>query len=155
MRAGRRPKPTRLKLIQGNPGRRPLNLHEPQPEPALPACPVELAEAAQAEWRRVADELHTLGLLTRLDRAALAAYCQAWGEWLEAVAAVRRAGPVVKAPSGYPMLNPHLTVASQAFARIKAMLVEFGMSPAARARVVARSMEDEDDEAARFFGGIS
>ena len=45
---GRRPKPTRIKALTGNPGKRPLNAHEPRPEPALPDCPPELSPAAQA-----------------------------------------------------------------------------------------------------------
>src|SRR2546430_8262758 len=38
MMRGRRPKPTRIKALTGNPGKRPLNPHEPRPEPALPEC---------------------------------------------------------------------------------------------------------------------
>jgi P27 family predicted phage terminase small subunit len=153
MPAGRRPTPTKLKVLHGNPGRRPLNRAEPDPEPALPDCPAELPEAARSEWRRVAGELHGLGLLSRIDRAALAAYCEAWGQWLEAIAAVRRSGAVVKAPSGYAILNPHLAVANQAYGRMKAMLVEFGMTPASRSRIVAAAAPgfEEDPALADFF----
>jgi P27 family predicted phage terminase small subunit len=99
----------------------------------------------------VAKELHQLGLLTRIDRAALAAYCEAWGAWIEAVEAIQRTGPVVKAPSGDPILNPHLAVANQAYGRMRAMLVEFGMTPAARSRVNVTIQQDVEDEAERFF----
>ena len=47
---GRKPKPTRLKVITGNSGKRPLNVDEPGPEPAVPDCPPELGPAAQREW---------------------------------------------------------------------------------------------------------
>ena len=43
---GRRPNPTRLKLLTGNPGKRPLNPDEPKPQIAVPECPVELGPAA-------------------------------------------------------------------------------------------------------------
>jgi len=33
---GRRPKPTRLKMLTGNPGKRPLNGNEPRPAAAVP-----------------------------------------------------------------------------------------------------------------------
>jgi hypothetical protein len=46
---GRRPKPTRVKALTGNPGKRPLNTHEPRPEPAAPDCPPELSPAARQE----------------------------------------------------------------------------------------------------------
>src|SRR5215469_12484602 len=81
---GRRPRPTHLKLVTGNPGRRPLNDAEPRPATGLPAAPAELTADAKTEWQRVARRLHALGLLTTVDRAALAAYCQAWGRWRQA-----------------------------------------------------------------------
>src|SRR5260370_1172430 len=73
---GRRPKPTRIKALTGNPGKRPLNAHEPRPEPALPECPPELSPAAQREWARLTGELSKLSLITNLDRGALATFGQ-------------------------------------------------------------------------------
>src|SRR5205085_7950964 len=75
---GRRPKPTRLKMLTGNPGKRPLNQDEPKPEASIPDCPPELSPAARQEWDRLAAELGALRMLTNLDRAALAAYCTAY-----------------------------------------------------------------------------
>ena|SRR5439155_9045666 len=46
---GRRPKPTRLKVLTGNPGKRPLNAHKSRPEIAVPDCPPELGPVAQRE----------------------------------------------------------------------------------------------------------
>lgn len=71
---GRRPKPTRLKVLTGNPGKRPLNQTEPRPEITVPDCPIELGEVARREWNRLVGELAALKLLTNFDRAALAAY---------------------------------------------------------------------------------
>ena len=73
----RKPKPTRLKVMTGNPGKRPLNEGEPMPAPSIPDCPPELGPAAQREWDRLVGELGKLRVLTNLDRAALAAYCGA------------------------------------------------------------------------------
>src|SRR3954470_9706696 len=75
---GRRPKPTRLKVLTGNPGKRPLNTNEPEPEPAVPECPPELGPVAKREWDRLVNELSSLRLLTNLDRGALASYCGAY-----------------------------------------------------------------------------
>ena len=72
---GRRPKPTRLKVLTGNPGKRPMNKHEPKTEPAVPKCPNELGPVARRERDRLASELGKLKILIALDRAALAAYC--------------------------------------------------------------------------------
>ena len=78
MMRGRRPKPTRIKALTGNPGKRPLNAHEPRPEPAAPECPVELSPVARQEWMRLTAELAKLNLITHLDRGALATYCGAY-----------------------------------------------------------------------------
>ena len=85
---GRRPKPTRMKVLTGNPGKRPLNQTEPQPEPVIPDCPVELGPSARREWDRLVGQLASLRILTPLDRAALAAYCGAYGLWAEATEAI-------------------------------------------------------------------
>jgi phage terminase small subunit len=81
---GRKPKPTHLKLVQGNPGRRPLNKQEAKPRRTVPTCPGHLNAVARREWRRVVPLLAECGLLTEVDRAPRAAYCQAWGRWVEA-----------------------------------------------------------------------
>ena len=63
MRRGPPPTPLHLKLLRGNPGQRRL-YPEPQPErpPQCPDAPDHLCELAQDEWRRVAPQLHRLGL---------------------------------------------------------------------------------------------
>lgn len=77
---GRKPKPTRLKMLTGEPGKRPLNGDELRPEANIPECPPELGPLAKQEWDRLVGELAALRLLTNLDRAALAAYCGAFGQ---------------------------------------------------------------------------
>ncbi len=148
--AGRRPKPTHLKLLTGNPGKRPLNKREPKPGTAIPRCPAGLSPSARKEWRRISIQLFALGLLTEIDRAALAVYCQAWAQWLEATVQLQTAGLVVKAPSGYPILNPHLSVANQAFQQMKAILGEFGMTPSSRTRI-AVTQENSSDQWDDYF----
>jgi len=46
-----------MKVLTGNPGKRPLNEHEPRPIPVVPDCPPELGLAAQREWARLVGEL--------------------------------------------------------------------------------------------------
>jgi phage terminase small subunit len=81
---GRKPKPTALKLIDGNPGKRPIAGREPKPPATQPTCPAHLAATAKSEWKRLAGVLNEIGLLTRIDRTVLATYCQAYGRWVEA-----------------------------------------------------------------------
>ncbi len=137
---GRKPKPTRLKLVEGNPGKRPLNRHEPRPAPAIPTCPAHLNPSAKAEWKRLACELQALGILSHLDRAVLAAYCQAWGRWVEAEEALKKHGVVVRSPNGFPVQSPYLAIANKALEQMRSMLTEFGMSPSSRSRVSAEPL---------------
>jgi P27 family predicted phage terminase small subunit len=143
-RSGRKPLPTNVKLLRGNPGHRPLNREEPRPAARLPQAPAHLSEAAKKEWRRAGRTLLRLGLVTEMDRAAFALYCQAWGRWVEAEDALRRHGVMVRSPAGFPMQSPYLAVANRAMEQMRSLLSEFGMTPASRTRVHA-SADDEDD----------
>jgi P27 family predicted phage terminase small subunit len=71
---GNRPTPTKLKLLTGNPGGRPINLHEPEPEPGIPSMPEWLKEFpfAVAEWERESSLLYGMGVLTLADGGILA-----------------------------------------------------------------------------------
>ena len=98
---GRRPKPTRPKVLTGNTSKRPLNPNEPRPEPVIPKCPPELGPAAQREWTRLVSELSSLNMITSLDRAALATYCGAYALWAESTEAIQKFGAMVKSPTSY------------------------------------------------------
>lgn len=133
---GRKPKPTVLKLMEGNPGKRPLNDREPVPPPEIPECPEFLDAEAHAEWDRTSQVLAEMGLLTKADRSALAAYCVAYSRWVQAEAQVARYGTIVKSPQkGFPMKSPYLTVADQALETMRKLMVEFGLTPSSRSRI--------------------
>jgi len=134
---GRRPKPTRIKALTGNPGKRPLNQAEPRPEPVAPDCPPELGGPAQREWARLVDELTKLGLLTNLDRAALAAYCGAYAMWAEATEQINKFGTMVKSPTGYPVQSPYVSIANRQAEIMMRIASEFGFTPASRSRIAA------------------
>jgi P27 family predicted phage terminase small subunit len=132
---GRKPKPTHLKAITGNPGKRRLNEDEPTPEPAVPDCPPELSPAAQREWDRLVGELAKLNLLTQLDRAALAAYCGAYALWAEATEAIQKFGVMVKSPTGFPIQSPYVSIANRQAEIMLRISSEFGFTPASRGRI--------------------
>jgi P27 family predicted phage terminase small subunit len=134
---GRRPKPTRIKALTGNPGKRPLNPHEPRPEPALPECPPELSPAAQREWTRLSVELSKLNLITNLDRGALATYCGAYGMWAEAMEQIQKYGTMIKSPTGFPVQSPYLSIANRQAEIMMRIASEFGFTPASRSRISA------------------
>ena len=141
---GPRPLPTALKLVTGNAGKRPLNADEPKPEIAPPDIPRHLIGEARKEWKRISPELLRLGLLTRIDRAALAMYCSEWARYVRAEARMQRvdqlmhqegAGERTVTPQGYQMQSVDLQISNKAKEACLRFLIEFGMSPAARSRV--------------------
>jgi P27 family predicted phage terminase small subunit len=132
---GRKPKPTSVKVHAGNPGKRRLNHREPRPAAVIPECPAELSPAAKAEWERLGRELVGLKMLTALDRAALAAYCEAYALWIEAITAVRQYGTMVKSPSGHPMQSPYVAIANKQAEIMMRIASEFGFTPASRSRI--------------------
>ena len=142
---GPAPQPTNLKLLRGNPGRRPLNKHEARPAAKLPSCPPELPAAAKKEWKRISKLLFTVGLLTELDRAALAGYCLAYSRWLEAEEEVQKTGPIIKTKAGYPVLNPYLRVSHKAFEQMFTAAAQFGMTPSTRSRIEVKPLEEDTD----------
>ena len=136
----RRPKPTRMKVLTGNPGKRPLNRTEPQPEPAVPDCSIELGPSA--EWERLVAQLAPLRILTPLDRAALAAYCGAYGLWAEATEAIQKYGAMVKSPTGFPMQSLYVAIANRQAEIMMRIASEFGFTPASRSRISTPSVEE-------------
>jgi P27 family predicted phage terminase small subunit len=134
---GRRPKPTSLKLLTGNPGRRPLNYTEPRPEASVPSCPDELGETARREWNRLVGERASLKLPTNFDRAALAAYCCAYALGAEATEATQKFRVMIKSPSGYPVQSPYVSVANRQAEIMMRIASEFGFTSASRSRISA------------------
>lgn len=142
---GRKPKPTHLKLITGNPGKRALNQNEPKPQAALPSPPAHLDDEAKLEWERIAGQLYALGCLSQIDRAALAAYAQAYGRWVRAERAIAEMakrdeltrGLMIKTTNGNAIPNPLVGVANKAMADMMRYAAEFGMTPSARSRIDA------------------
>jgi len=148
---GRKPKPTALKLLDGNPGKRPLNEREPLMLQGLPEPPEWLDAEARAEWDRIVPELAEMGLLSRADRPALTAYCTAWSRWVEAEAMVKKLGTIVKSPEkGFPMKSPYLSIADQSLETMRKLMVEFGLTPSSRSRIKVPG-NDAADEFDRFL----
>ena len=153
---GRKPKPTAIKELEGNPGKRPLNAHEPRPERKAPACPKWLEPEAKKEWRRLAKKLEQLGVLTEADMSVFASYCQAYARWKEAEEFITQHGSIFKTPSGYVQQVPQVSIAQQNLKIMQSLAGEFGLSPATRSRIIAAGgMSDKtsDDPMEQLLNG--
>ena len=81
--------------------------------------------------------LYEAGLLSLADRAALAAYCQAYGRWVEAEERLKDTPTLLKTPSGYAQQSPWLTVANKQLELMGRYMSELGLTPVARTRLAA------------------
>lgn len=132
---GRRPKPTLIKELEGNPGKRPLNKHEPKPEGDLFAAPEWMTESQREGWAYAIVNAPP-GLLKYLDRSMLAIWVVAEDLHREAAEKIAQYGLLTKSPkAGLPLQSPYLAILNkQAQLMIKAG-AELGFSPASRTRV--------------------
>jgi P27 family predicted phage terminase small subunit len=140
-RSGPPKKPTRLKLIQGTFRKDRAIPNEVKPAVASPVVPGHLSDEAKVEWGRLSQELECLGLLSRIDRAALAAYCECWSDWVEAcrMCATKdgQDRKVIKTVAGNFIENPYYSIKKRAAELMHKFLTEFGMTPASRSRINA------------------
>ncbi len=128
---GRKPKPSSLRLVVGGAGQS-QSMHRP------PTCPSHLNPTAKAEWKRLATSLFQRGLIGEGDRAALAAYCQAYGRWVEAERKLSETPLLIKLPSGYIQQSPWLSIVNKQLEIMARFMSELGLSPVSRARVEVR-----------------
>jgi len=141
---GPAPKPTRLRLLQGNPSKRPLNKREPRPADRAPTRPGWLLPEAKREWSRMVPALLRLGLLSEVDRAALASYCQWWARWVQAEKILTEQGLTFETPNGYVQQRPEVAISHKAAGMVKAYLQKFGLSPSDRSRLSVDKPQEAD-----------
>lgn len=168
---GRKPKPTALKLLEGNPGKRPLPVREPKPSPIAPKCPTWLHKVAKLEWKRIAPQLERLGLLTEMDMAALAGYCEAWATYVEASTFLHERGQtydtflrgengdVLLDDKGAPIIVksspwPQASIAHKALTQVRAFCTEFGFTPSARGRMTVPGTDDSEGGMTDLLSGV-
>jgi P27 family predicted phage terminase small subunit len=149
---GRKPKPTALKMLAGNPGKRALNRAEPKPRVVLPKPPDHLSDDEKEKWKITVRELHPLGLVTTIDKDALAMYCTIYVRWVKAERMVRDKGEIIKTAAGNIIQNPYLSIANRALDQLNKLGAEFGMTPSSRSRVKA-DMVDPDRELEKMLFG--
>jgi P27 family predicted phage terminase small subunit len=148
---GRRPKPTAVKELAGNPGHRPLNASEPQPRASRATTPRGLGAEGGRFWRKYAPALAALGVLTEVDEPALRMAAEHFELALRAAKELRQGvvipshdgtqeatiqtGLLMEDADGNLRKNPLLQVLRDQSAALRSYLTEFGMTPAARSKL--------------------
>ncbi len=137
---GRKPKPTQLKILQGNPGGKKLNENEPQPKGPLFNCPEWFDQEQKALWAFAINNAPE-GVLGISDREILTV-------WVVASITHRRAAIAqakVDADASLPMLtknkagniqtSPYVQIMNTQSKIMIQAASELGFSPSARARL--------------------
>lgn len=158
MTRGRKPQPTHLKVLAGNPGKRPLNQDEPQPDKRFPPCPERLQGKAREAYEQFAAQLAGCRVGTQLDATALELLAESYAAHAEAAAQVAKNGPVWierQEPGKLPKFaySPFWVVMKHEHKKLVALLTEFGMTPSSRSRVQVAGKSSALDEFLTKYGG--
>lgn len=135
MPSGRKPKPNVLKVINNNPGGRPLP-EELEIEGELGGAPDWFSEEELLAWNNIL-EAAPPGLLTSVDHNLLVIYCQACAEHKEASLMLKSEGYVVESLTGAKKKNEWVVVKNRAAEIMLKTGSEMGFTPASRSKVSA------------------
>lgn len=147
---GRKPKPTHLKILAGNPGHRPLNENEPQPDVMVPPPPDFMEGEARNEWERITPQLEKLGLISILSRGPLVAYCMSWARYAEAEKKLADLGLLTKSHTGHVNTSPYLWIANKEQKIFNGIAAEFGFTPSSQTRIIAPPKKKKADSSSGF-----
>lgn len=152
---GRKAKPTHLKELEGNRGRRPLNTLEPIVVGDLCAPPPWLAPDAQLIWAQVIAEAPA-GLLKSLDSAVLVKWCVAYARFQRAYLKQEELNKgatlpdLTKSPKGHALQSPYVGIMNRASEIMIKTASELGFTPASRSRLNV-TPHSPNDPAAKYF----
>lgn len=140
---GRRPKPTALKELQGTaaPG---TAAAEPRADGALELPRGAASPDVRRTFNRLADWLEQMGVAAAQDAAALELLAVQLTIARQAAQAIERDGLLTTDERGMMRRHPALIALNQATGTARLMLIEFGLTPASRAKVEALGGDDED-----------
>lgn len=144
---GPAPKPTAVKALEGNPGKRPINKREPRPVGSL-VRPKHLTGEAAREWDRAVGAMPD-GVYTPADAPALAVYCEAWVIYRAGLALLDEEGMMSTGSHEQPVAHPVLAVIARQAEIILRATDRLGMTPTARTRLTVPEPPEQGK-----FGGL-
>ncbi|WP_243077734.1 phage terminase small subunit P27 family [Pantoea sp. MQR6] len=140
--------PTALRLVKGNPSKRALNKAEPKPPSGVPLIPKHFNKQEKYWFKRIGEELDCSGVISKLDGMALELLIGAYVEWRKHRDVIDQVGETynVTNMAGETLVKAHPQVAmmSDAWKRLRAMMSEFGMTPASRSKVSSDGQGEAD-----------
>jgi P27 family predicted phage terminase small subunit len=147
---GRKPKPTQLKVVSGNPGKRSINENEPQPVSFDLTAPDWFDDLQRDYWNDAVSSAPP-GLLSTMDREVLAVWVVSAVMHRRAVVAQnaidegKTAPMLTKTPGGMPVQSPYISIINKQSAVMLKAAAEMGFTPSSRSRISLGSRTDDDN----------
>jgi P27 family predicted phage terminase small subunit len=133
---GPKPKPTGLKVLEGNRGHQKLPKHEPKPRPITPDPPPYLGAVARRRWDELIPELELSGVITVVDGDVLGCYCAAYQDVCELSADVAEHGKTYEVgTNGAQSTRPEAVLLQKAKDDLRRFGAELGIGAASRTKV--------------------
>ena len=145
-RQGRKPKPTALKALAGNPGKRKLNKDEPEFKAIRSVKPPEwLDDIAATMWVMITKQLCGAGVLQVTDLHNVEAFCASYSRWRQAEAACAQYGVLIASDSGGYTKNPAYTAAAESLRQMAQFGSLLGLDPSSRSRLIGGGNKKKPD----------
>lgn len=148
---GRKPKPLELKKLHGTVQPCRINHDAPTPDNEIPQCPEGLDKIGQDEWNRITQQLYDLKMIADIDLAVVFGYCHCWEQFIKTAVQLKKTGYLVKAPSGYPIINPLISINNESKRQMLKFAQELGLSVIQRTRIKVREKDNHDDVLESFL----
>ena len=151
---GDRPKkPTALKLLEGNPGKRNLPVNEIKPKPVASKCPGWFSDDAKEIWNEYAPILERLGLFTEADGLDFQNLCIAAADVRIHTKTLMSGVYTFETPQGYKAPMPEVGMRNKAISIVTSLSAKFGMSPSDRVGLVTGEVEKEISKMGGLLSG--
>lgn len=143
--AGRKPHPTHLKILQGNPGKRPLNKHEPQFDNDPPEPPHYLSDRAHAIFLIVRARLAAQGYASSSHTEALTLLAIRMEEVEICTERLNTEGLTQERTDQWGVVyrrpRPEIVMRHEAAKHVQSLLAEFGLTPSSATKVIVPSKQ--------------
>lgn len=156
--SGRRPQPTALKMLRGNPSKTKPNADEPRPPAGEAAKPAALSRLAGVVWDRLAPVCLAMGTLTSADAESFATLCELQADM--DLARKSKDAPefapftVSEDYNGAPKMGVHgaVKLEKELAPIIRPYYALFGLEPVSRARLSVPKLAEEP--ASKWAGAL-
>ena len=152
--AGRKPKPTYLKILEDEKNKDRINQNEPKPAQPSLISPLWLTEDAKKIWNKYASILEGLQIFKQTDEFAFACLCQEAGRYVKLQKEInKKKSYVTKNIRHGDKPIPEMAMARECLKHIKSLMLEFGLTPSSRGKISIPNDGDEESDLEKILSG--